>query len=328
MIALLFGQPEFLPLLLTAPLLLLYLRVMRKRAAARLSRSIGPRLASRQSRPRGDGEIVAATLLLALAASAPSIGTEVREREQGGLEILLCLDVSQSMLAEDLPKSRLDYAKREIASFVRAYPRDRIGLIAFAGDARLLVPKTEDHESFLRLLSRAGPLSVKRGSTDLGAALQQARQSLGEDERKATSIILLTDGEDHQGSGRAVAAQCQAEGLDVHVVGLGSRLGAKIRVGGPASSRFLKDRSGQDVVTRLHQRDLSELAAMGGGSFVIASDSSGALRRIRRKLARASREEGAADATRRVPKDRAAWFLALGLLAYLLSCYRFWRGRS
>ena len=250
-----FLWPEALPLLLLVPLAGLSFWALDRARARRLAPAVGPRAPMLAPVRRRRVWFTLALLCAVLAVLQPAWGGGARALDSRGLDILVCLDVSRSMLARDLEPSRLERARREISALAERTEGDRLGLVVFAGDARLAVPLTRDMDSFRELVGLAGPLSVMRGGTDLGAALSTALGSGDPD-----VVLLLTDGEDHEGKGRQVA---ETAGVPVHCVGLGSRRGAKI----PVDGAFLRDRTGAEVVSALDPATLRRIAAATGGSF-------------------------------------------------------------
>jgi Ca-activated chloride channel family protein len=253
-------------LLALAPLLWAALLVLDRARARRLDRLLGGRApargGARRARRRGAGRALAATgLLLALAAALDAAPAAVGGGA-GGPDVVLCLDVSRSMLATDLAPDRLGRARGEIRALAEHAKGDRIGLVVFAGEARPLVPLTRDLRSLAEMALAADPLSVKKGGTDLGAALDAALALLGD--RRPAAIVLVTDGEDLGGSGLEAARRCALRGVAVHCLGLGTALGGKIAEGGA----FLKDRSGAEVVSALDPAGLRRIAEAAGGAFV------------------------------------------------------------
>ena len=210
-------------------------------------------------------------LVLALVAVLQPAWGESRNRiDERGVDIMVCLDVSQSMLARDVSPSRLLAARREIAALADRARGDRIGLVVFAGEARLWVPLTRDMNSLTELLALADPLSVDRGGTDLAAALLTALDALDGLKRVSGEhevVLLLTDGEDHEERGLRAARTCRERGITVHCVGLGSARGAKIPVRGEIGETFLRDRTGNEVVTALKPATLRRIAEATGGVF-------------------------------------------------------------
>lgn len=210
---------------------------------------------------------VAAAGLAALAALQP-LGAGPRAVEQRGIDVLIALDVSRSMLARDVAPCRLDRARAEIAELAARARGERLGLLVFAGEARLLVPLTLDGQALTELLPEADPLAVERGGTDLGAALERALSALPSGAGEAAAVLLLTDGEDHGGRGLLAAERAAELGVTVHCVGFGSPRGSKIPLAGEAGERFLADGSGAEVISAMDPAALRRIAEATGGEFV------------------------------------------------------------
>lgn len=280
----LFVHAEALPIVLAAPLAYVVLRQRDGARARRLARVLGPRshlLAGDLSAPqrRWRRATFALGLLFALlAALQPTWGEEPRPRERRGADVVVCLDVSRSMLARDVVPDRLGAAVRGITAMVERARGDRLALVVFAGDAKLLVPLTHDGTTFAELLASADPALVTRGGTDLAAALRVAQEALDGSDRAHATVIVVTDGEDHGGAGRAVAGELGAQGTAVHCAGIGSASGSKIVVedSGAGGQAFLRTRAGDEVVSAMDRAGLGAIAAAGGGVFVDAT-ASGAL---------------------------------------------------
>ncbi len=278
----LFAWPVGLPALLLAPLLWWSLRMADRVAIGRLSALAGPRLSALSSgASRGRRRIrrtlfSLGALMAVLAAAQPLWGRGATRTVRRGVDLVVCLDVSRSMLARDEAPNRLDAARREVRALAKATRGDRIALVAFAGEARLLVPLTSDVDSFAQMVSLADTLALEVGGSDLGLALETALGALSteaaEDARDLQTIVLLTDGDDLAGSGLRVAERCRNLGVTVHCVGIGSTRGSKIPV--PAAGggeEFLKDEAGADVITAMDRGSLTRMAEAAGGAFVEAS---------------------------------------------------------
>lgn len=319
-------RPDALPLLLLAPLLGVLLWRLDRARARRLARVVGPRapaLADLSGRRRHvQRALFAAALLLALLAMLqPVWGETTREVEQKGVDILVCLDVSQSMLARDLAPSRLARARREIAALAERAAGDRLGLVVFAGDARLAVPLTRDRESFQELVGLADPLSVERGGTDLGAALATALEALQGQTGEHEVVVLLTDGEDHQGRGLRAARDCRKRNVTVHGVGLGSALGAKIPIAAENGEVFLRDRAGADVVSKMDAATLRRIAEVTGGDFVDAHARSAVLPELYEQRILPMARKAFEREQLRARENRFQWpLLAAFLLWILIPC--------
>lgn len=288
-----------LPLLVLAPLAAAALFVAERVRSARLLRVAGARehraLASarRWLRPA----LAAGGLLCALTALLrPAWGASAESVEQRGADVVVCLDVSRSMLAQDQAPNRLDAAKREIRELAQSARGDRLALVLFAGEARLAVPLTADLGTFAELAAQADTLSVARGGTDLGAALGAAARALRGRSGDGAAVILLTDGDDADDRGLRAAAAFRERGVAVHCVGFGTARGAKIGVDGAA---FVRDREGRDVVSTMDEASLRRIAEATGGTFTAAAETEHALASLHDgPIAALARSAYAADESR------------------------------
>lgn len=252
----LFLRPSALAFLAGAMLILFVSAVLRRRGGD------GGKVSLRDAFGRGFLPLA----LVGIALLEPTFGVERTAVERKGLEAVFVLDVSQSMLAEDAAPNRLMRAKAEISAVLALMRGERAGLVVFAGDARLSCPLTTDHRSLERIIRDADRLSVARGGTDLGRAIELAATMFSAD-ASVKSIVLLTDGEDHEARGLAAAAKAQADGILVSAAGVGSALGAKLP-GDALEQGFRKDKGGQDVLSVLDEAALQRIAAAGGGGYV------------------------------------------------------------
>jgi Ca-activated chloride channel homolog len=263
-----FLRPEAAPVLLLAPLAGIALHLLARRRSRRLERlAAGRHRAQRPGWFAARPVLAAGGLLLAgLAFLEPVWGEGEGAAVPRASDVVLCLDVSRSMLAGDLPGGRLEAARREIRALAERAQGDRLALVAFAGEARVVVPLTRDAATFSRLLDGVDPATVARGGTDLAAALESGLAALRGAGRSGGTIVLVTDGEDHEGRGARAARTCRDAGVVVHCVGVGSADGAKIVVG----DAFLRDRSGREVVSSLDAASLRKIAEAADGAFVEA----------------------------------------------------------
>jgi len=276
-------------------------------------RLLAPGVAGRRRTFRS--ALLGAGLLLGGAALLePAWGEDPDAREPGGADIVLCLDVSRSMLARDADPDRLGRAKREIAELAAAAKGDRLALVAFAGEARLLVPLTADLGTLVEIARGADPLSVERGGTDLGAALDAARAALDAGPGERGTIVILTDGEDLGGRGKRAASTCGARGIAVHCMGFGTSRGSKIAVEGKGGETYQRDRTGREIVSALDPETLKSLAAAAGGEY---TDSSLADLYRRRILPDSRRALTLSGRPAKVP--RFQWPLAAALLLWILA---------
>ena len=270
-----FANGIYLWLLVLVPLLpLLYalaLRLRRSRMRKLGDASAVSRLMPHYSPAKGWIRLILADLalgLLIIGVARPQIGAKLAERETRGAEIMICLDVSNSMLAEDYSPSRLERAKLAISRIVDRLRDDRIGLIIFAGKSFVQLPITTDYVSAKMFLSSIGPDSVPVQGTAIGEAVLTAVRSFSSQSEKSRAIIVITDGENHEDDPVAAAKQAAEAGVKVYTVGVGSTQGQPISING----ELLKDKNGNIVVTRLDEGVLRKMAQAGGGAYVHAGN--------------------------------------------------------
>ena len=215
------------------------------------------------------------TVLLIVSASGPRIGSRLQEVEQKGREIIIALDVSNSMLAEDIKPSRLERSKQMINRMVDRMSNDKIGLIVFAGDAYTQIPITDDYPSVKMFLSGAGPDMVSKQGTAIGSAINLAVRSFSstdnnEDQTRSVpskAIVVITDGENHEDDAVGEAARAVEKGIKIYTVGLGDPNGVPLPVS-PGSSSKRRDSEGQVVVSKLNEKLLIEIAREGKGAYI------------------------------------------------------------
>jgi len=218
--------------------------------------------------------LIALTLII-ISASGPRLGTQLREVEQRGREIIIALDVSNSMLAEDVKPSRLERSKQIISRMVDRMTNDRIGLIIFAGDAYTQIPITDDYPSVKMFLENAGPDLVSKQGTAIGSAIGLAVRSFpairAEEEIASGStnraIVVITDGENHEDDAIGETKKALEKGIKVYTVGLGDPKGVPIPLK-PGSTAARRDKEGHVVVSKLNERLLVEIAAAGDGAYI------------------------------------------------------------
>ena len=207
--------------------------------------------------------------LLALAASGPQIGTRVRPIERKGVDLVIALDTSTSMDAEDVTPSRLAKAKFELGRLIRKLKGDRVAIIVFAGSSHLYLPLTTDYEAALLFLNEIDTDMIPTQGTSLSSALNTAMTAYTEENDKFKVILMVTDGEDHEGQAVELAAQAAEAGLMINTVGVGSETGSLIPVKGKdkKTSQYKRDRNGKLITSTLNERILKDIAAAGNGSF-------------------------------------------------------------
>lgn len=226
--------------------------------------------------------MVALTLLI-FAAARPQYGQREQTVKRQGIEAVIALDISNSMMAEDVAPCRLDRAKQILSKMIDDMVDDKIGLVVFAGEAYTQLPITCDYVSAKMFLNNITPDLIKTQGTAIGAALNTAIQSFGGEETDASRvIILITDGENHEDDAVAVATRAKEQGIKVLVVGIGKPEGAPIPI--PGTNNFRKDRQGNVVVSRLNEDMCREIAKAGNGIYVRCDNTNTAMRALQKEI--------------------------------------------
>ena len=272
---LVFASYRFLWLLLLVPLIpALYAVALafRKRRIRRFGDAkMVAHLMPHYSRAKGWVRIILFTLaffFFVIGLSRPQIGAKLSERQTKGAEIMICLDVSNSMLAQDYTPCRLERAKLAISSLVDKLHDDRIGLIIFAGSSFVQLPVTTDYVSAKMFLSSIDAGSVPVQGTAIGDAIHTAMKSFSAQSEKSRVIILISDGENHEDDAVAAAKEAAQAGIRIYTVGVGSAAGQPI----PVDGELLRDKDGNIVVTRLDEKTLRQIADAGGGAYIQAGN--------------------------------------------------------
>lgn len=270
-----FASPLYLWLLLLVPLIPVIYGVLRSLRRRRIRR-FGDEALVRELMPSWSGAkgwvrivlFALAFFFFVLGIARPQMGAKLKEHETKGAEIMICLDVSNSMLAEDYSPSRLDRAKLAISRVVDKLQGDRIGLIIFAGSSFVQLPITTDYISAKMFLGNINTGSVPVQGTAIGDAILTAAKSFSAQSEKSRAIIVITDGENHEDDAVEAAKQAAELGIKVYTVGVGSQQGQPI----PIDGELLKDKDGNIVVSRLDEGTLKQIAAAGGGAYVHAGN--------------------------------------------------------
>ena len=275
-----FAYIENLYLLMLIPVLvLIFIILMRLRRIA--LRRFGSTEIMKQLIPEvSPGRQILKFILLGLALSSviigvarPQFGSKLREIKREGVEIIIALDVSNSMMAEDIKPNRLERAKQAISRLVDRLVNDKIGLIVFAGDAYVQIPITTDYVSAKLFLSAIHTDIVPKQGTAIGSAIELGIKSFGPGEETGKALIIITDGENHEDDAVEAARMAVEKGITVHTVGVGLPQGAPIPVS-PGSSQpsFRKDRDGNTIISKLNDKMLQEIAAAGKGVYIRSSE--------------------------------------------------------
>jgi Ca-activated chloride channel family protein len=208
-----------------------------------------------------------ALALLIVAAARPQLGSKLREEKAKGVEMMLVVDVSNSMLAEDFEPNRLERTKYAINRLFEGLQQERVGLVAFAGEPKVQLPITSDYRMAQAFAKRLSPTLVGEQGTAIGKALQLAALSFSSQSEKSRVIVLITDGENHEDDAIAAAQMAKEQGIRIYTIGIGTPEGAPIEIGG----EFVKDENNEIVVSKLGEQMLQEMATITEGAYVRAS---------------------------------------------------------
>lgn len=274
-----FAQYQYLLLILLVPVLFILYWLNRRNNRRRVAKLGDPALMDKlmPSRPKGKGYVKLAFFSLAwiffsIGLARPQIGARLMENSKKGSEIIIALDVSNSMMAEDYSPNRLERAKLAISRLVDKLSGDRIGLVIFAGESFVQLPITTDYVSAKVFLKSISPESVSIQGTALADAIRTGMRSFSGEGQMATgnkAIIIITDGENHEDDPVVAASEAAAEGIKVFTIGVGTPEGKLIPMG---DGSFMKDRDGNNVVTKLDETTLMEIAQAGDGAYVRAGN--------------------------------------------------------
>jgi Ca-activated chloride channel family protein len=255
---------------------------------------------------------------LILALCNLQTGSKLTEVKREGADIIVCLDVSNSMLAQDLSPNRLTRAKYALEKMIDMLEGDRLGLIIFAGEAYVQLPITTDYGAAKMFLNSIGPGMVPVQGTNLAAAIKKAEESFSSDEGKNRAIILITDGENHESEALDAAAEAQKKGIMINTIGIGSLKGVPIPlIENGVVKGYRKDKEGQTVVTKLNAELLKGIAARADGVFVIASQADLGLNSILGKISELDKAQLESKMYTDY-EDQFQWFLAMALFFFLL----------
>lgn len=270
-----FAAPHMLWLLLGALVIVVLTAVdwrSRARARSAWAGSLFDRLASNQDRGREKLRVtlyVLGWIFVTVALARPQWGGELVMMKRRGIDLFVAIDVSTSMLAEDMRPNRLAQAKRAVADLIARMGGDRLGVIAFAGDAATICPLTLDHGTVLLMLESMNMNSVSTPGTNVEAAIRNARAGFVKEEQKHKALVLVTDGESHEGDPARQAEEAAKEGIRIYAIGIGSPEGQPIpeRDESGAVTGYKRDRAGTVVNSRLDEGVLQRIAEASGGRY-------------------------------------------------------------
>lgn len=291
-----FKDPILLFLLLAIPVLVaiyFYSNYRRKKnielyGDKELMKALLPRTATIRSRITF-WLLLAAFALMVFVLARPRYGTKKETIVSKGVEVIVALDISNSMMAEDITPNRLEKAKRLISRMIAQTKGNKFSLIVFAGDAFVQLPITTDHVSANMFLNQVTPALIKRQGTNVGDAIDLACRSFSDNEKIGKAIVLITDGENHEGGAEEAARRAAEQGIKVYVMGIGTTKGGRIPTG--KAGDFLRDREGNIVVTKLNEPMAQSIAAAGNGTYIRVDNTNSAQELIEGELEKLTKDD-------------------------------------
>ena len=313
-----FATPEYLYLLVLVPLLLLvYLysnyrrrKRLKEYGDADLLKELMPDVSAYRPNVKFWLSTIALALLVVVLAR-PQFGSKMESVTRQGIEVVIALDISNSMLAEDIAPNRLEKSKKIISKLIDKFENDKIGLIVFAGDAFVQLPITNDFVSAKMFMETISPALITRQGTDIGAAINLAMKSFTPEKEVGKAVIVITDGENHEGGAEEAARAAVEKGMSVYILGVGSPDGAPIPTEG--SNDYRRDKNGNVIVTKLNEEMSQNIAKAGNGAYIRVDNTNNAQKLLEKQLDKLAN----ADVTTEVYTDYDEQFHFVALLVLL-----------
>lgn len=234
--------------------------------------------------------VMFAAAMLIITFARPQMGLAIDNEKKQGIEAIIALDISNSMMAEDVSPNRLECAKQLIASTIDRMDNDKVGIVVFAGDAYNQLPITSDNVSANMFLDAISPSLITRQGTAIGQAINLATKSFTQKEGVGRAIIVITDGEDHEGGAEEAAKDATKKGIRVFMIGIGKDSGAPVP--DPANkAKYLTDKNGRTVISRMNKEMCRKIAEAGKGSFIYMTNAPTARERLFRDLDQIKKSE-------------------------------------
>lgn len=290
-----FEDPAYLWLLLVLPLLvIIYMVTMRRRTVklrkfgdAALIRDLMPDASKTRSALKF-GLLLGALALAIIMLARPQMGSKISHDTRNGIEAIIAIDISNSMLAQDVVPSRLEKSKMLVENLVDRFTKDRIGLVVYAGDAFVQLPITTDYVSAKMFLHDISPALISTQGTDIARAISVSMNSFTQQKDMGKAIILITDGEDHEGGTLEAAREAKKKGINVFILGVGSASGAPIPQG---NGDYLKDNAGNVVMSALNENMCKDIAKAGNGTYIHVDNTSDAQDKLNMQLEKLQKGE-------------------------------------
>jgi Ca-activated chloride channel family protein len=322
-----FGNIEYLYLLVIIPALIMLFMILfslRKKALKRFGNMqvIEPLMPGLSfARPVIKFMLIVVALAsLIFGIARPQFGSKLREIKREGVEIIIALDVSNSMMAEDIQPNRLERAKQAIAKMVDRLVNDKIGLIVFAGDAYIQIPITTDYVSAKLFLNTISTDIVPKQGTAIGSSIELGMKSFTQQEETSKALIIITDGENHEDDAMETAKAAVEKGIKVHTIGIGLPKGAPIPVYSGGQKNYLKDNSGETVISKLDEDMLRKISAAGEGVYIRSTDTRVGLDKLFDEINKMEKQEMEAKVYSDYD-ERFQYVFAIGLFFLLLEFF-------
>lgn len=314
-----FANPEYFYLLIIIPVLLAIYIYSNYRKRERLKlygnvellKSLMPDVSNIRPGIKFILTLLAATLLI-VALARPQFGSKKETVTRQGIETVIALDISNSMLAEDISPNRLEKAKKIISQLIDKFENDKVGLIVFAGDAFVQLPITNDFISAKMFLETISPTLISRQGTDIGGAISLAMKSFTPNEGVGKAIIVITDGENHEGGAEDAARLAAEKGMNVYLLGIGSLEGAPIPI--ENTNDYRRDKEGNVVVTKLNEQMAQEIAKAGNGVYIRVDNTNNAQKILEKEVNKLAK----ADVTSEVYTEYNEQFEFIVWIAFIL----------
>jgi len=322
-----FAHPEYFWGLGLIPLFLILFIIARIRRKKALRKFGYPEILATLMPSVSAGRPVIKFILLMLAlaffiagAARPQFGSKLKKVKRQGVEIIIALDVSNSMMAEDIKPNRLERAKRAIDRLISKLKDDKIGLIVFAGDAYTQLPITSDYNSAQLFLASISPQIVPKQGTAIGASINLAMRSFTPDPQAGKAIIVITDGENHEDDAVSAAEEAHSKGVTVHTIGMGLPQGTPIPVSGGQKGDYRRDKEGNVVITKLDEVTLQKVSSAGGGLYLRANTAQVGLEDLFDEINKMQKTE-MESRTFSEYEEQFQYFFAAGLILLLLEFF-------
>lgn len=255
--------------------------------------------------------MLTAIALLIVMLARPQMGTKINQEQRQGIEVIIALDISNSMKAEDVTPSRLDKSKMLVENLVDNFTNDKVGLTVFAGDAFVQLPITSDYVSAKMFLQNIDPSLIAAQGTNLAEAIELSSKSFTKQDKVGRAIIVITDGEDHEGGATEAAQEAKKDGMRVFVLGVGSPKGSPIPDG---NGGYMKDNTGQEVMSALNEDMCKQIASAGGGAYIHVDNNNIAQQQLDNEIAKLQK----GDILNVTYSEYDEQFQAVGILTILI----------